>query len=84
MTGTPDPDDAAEQARAALRAALAAAAERALASGATPEELSRYVEQRLGMLRSMLDQHPTDGRTESSARPDAVREDLPDHRDDAG
>jgi hypothetical protein len=84
MTEAPEPHDATEQARAALHAALTAAARRALAQGATVEDLLQYAEQRLAMLRSMIESSSADGRDDSSADPDTLSEDLLDRRDDAG
>lgn len=49
--------EARERARAALRAALTAAAERARAQGVPPEALRQYAERRIAALRAML---PTD------------------------
>jgi hypothetical protein len=74
------PDDARERARVAIEAALAEAARRALAEGATPEALIRYAQERLRELRHGGDEAEPD----ESVRHDDRGEDGPDGTDELG
>jgi hypothetical protein len=90
-----DSDDPREQARAALEAALAAAARRALAEGVEPEALIHYAEDRMAALRrsatdadatdaDATDADTTDVELDGSAVPgERPAEDVPDRLDES-
>jgi hypothetical protein len=71
-----DEDSTRERARAALRDALTVAVRRAMAAGATPDELVQLLCQRLAALEHVAGEAPS--------VPGAAAEDVPDDPDQPG